>query len=312
MRKPEELECLRLAARQWGVITREQAQGLGVSERQVTRYLERGWWERLHYGVYRVGGSPLSWRQRLKAVSLWAGYGYALSHHTAGALLGFARCGEGPVELSVIHDVRLPPPVVVHRVAALVPKDLTSVEGFRVTSVSRTLLDLSATWDEWALRSTVDQALARRWTTVERLEATVLRCTHHPGVRRLRALVEEFLGGQAPTESELESLVARLLREAGFSSVLRQRVVSVRGRVRRMDFLLAGTRVVIEADGYAYHSSPAAFERDRARRNALMRKGFWVVHWTWAALRDRPEELIAELKDIIKAARLDSPAAQCA
>jgi predicted transcriptional regulator of viral defense system len=111
---------------------------------RIARHVAVGRWERVHPGVYRVGGAPSSWRQRLKAVSLWAERGYALSHHTAAALLGFARCDEGPVELSTVHDVRLPAPVIVQRVKSLAPKDFTSIEGFRVTSASRTLLDLSA------------------------------------------------------------------------------------------------------------------------------------------------------------------------
>jgi len=89
--------------------------------------------------------------------------------------------------------------------------------------------------------------------------------------------------------------VRELLDHAGFPRPETQRMIKVGGRVRRIDFRIPGTPILIEADGYAYHSSPEAFEKDRARNNSLIARGFVVLHWTWAGVRDHPEVLIAQL-----------------
>ncbi|WP_210414856.1 endonuclease domain-containing protein [Microlunatus elymi] len=59
-----------------------------------------------------------------------------------------------------------------------------------------------------------------------------------------------------------------------------------------VDILFRRERVIVEFDGYAYHSDRAAFERDRARRNELVLAGYTVLNFTWAQLCDRPEWVI--------------------
>lgn len=105
----------------------------------------------------------------------------------------------------------------------------------------------------------------------------------------------------APTTgSELEARVRELLEQAGLAQVERQRRVVIAGRVRRLDFRVAGTQVIIEADGYAWHSTPEDFERDRARDNALIARGFRVLRWTWAAVRDGPDVLLMQLHETLR------------
>src|SRR5207248_5084728 len=60
----------RLAATQHGVFTRAQAIACGVSARTATRRLSSGMWDRLYPAVYRVAGSPETWRQAPMAACL--------------------------------------------------------------------------------------------------------------------------------------------------------------------------------------------------------------------------------------------------
>lgn len=76
-------------------------------------------------------------------------------------------------------------------------------------------------------------------------------------------------GGDGPTGSELEARVQDLLEAQGFPRAAKQRPVFIGGRLRRLDSLVPGTRIVIEADGYAWHASPAQFEKDRGAVMAL-------------------------------------------
>jgi very-short-patch-repair endonuclease len=285
---------LQLAATQFGVVSRAQALR-HLSENQLGHRVRQGAWERLYPGAYRIEGSTRGWKQRLKAMSLSVGEGYALSHDTAAALLGLRGFREGPLVISVGRPLRLPAPVQVHRVEPLTARDLASIEGFRLTNATRTLADLAGCQPLEVLKRAADDALGRRLTTVDRLAAAVASAGGRRGAAALRELVKHYQGGNGPTESELESLVLEVIEAAGFPRPKCQRLVRAGGRTRRLDFLFSAQRVVLEADGYAYHASPESFENDRRRTNSLTAQGYLVLHWTWRALRDRPDSLLSEL-----------------
>jgi very-short-patch-repair endonuclease len=52
---------------------------------------------------------------------------------------------------------------------------------------------------------------------------------------------------------------------------------------------------VVEVDGYAYHGSRAAFERDRRRDADLTAAGYRVVRITWRQLTSEPHAVVARL-----------------
>ena len=55
------------------------------------------------------------------------------------------------------------------------------------------------------------------------------------------------------------------------------------------DFLWREHRLVVETDGYAFHSSRRAFERDRRKDQELQAAGYRVVRFTWRQIADEPE-----------------------
>lgn len=66
---------------------------------------------------------------------------------------------------------------------------------------------------------------------------------------------------------------------------MRPRLSRIRRQVRirsvgRVDFLI-GRRLVVEIDGAAYHTDPAAFERDRRRDALLSRLGYRVLRFSY-------------------------------
>jgi very-short-patch-repair endonuclease len=92
----------------------------------------------------------------------------------------------------------------------------------------------------------------------------------------------------------------RLLRAAGLQPPVRQQVVRDRGRfVARVDLSYPHERLILEADGYPWHSGRAAWERDVGRRNTLTRLGWRVVHVTWADVTERPQETIATIREVL-------------
>ena len=54
-------------------------------------------------------------------------------------------------------------------------------------------------------------------------------------------------------------------------------------------------RLVVEVDGYAFHSHRRAFERDRAKDRELVLAGLRVLRVTWRQLASGPHAVVATL-----------------
>ncbi|MFT3712338.1 MAG: DUF559 domain-containing protein [Archangium sp.] len=291
---------LALAARQHGVISRAQVLE-HLTDEQLWHRVRTGRWQRVYPKVFRIKGSSETWEQSLRALSLWLVKDFLFSHSCAAALHGFRNFQDESLVVSRLRHTRCVEGVRLIHSKAFHKKDIASARGFRVTSVPRTLVDLAGELDAHTLRATADEALSRRWMTLDALEAAIQRAGSAPAVAALRSLLSLYRGGDGPTESELEVRVRELIESRGLPPVVLQKRVRVHGRFRRLDFLFADFKVVVEADGYAYHSDLAAFERDRKRINELNARGYTVLQWTWRSIHERPDELIAELIAVLNA-----------
>jgi very-short-patch-repair endonuclease len=78
------------------------------------------------------------------------------------------------------------------------------------------------------------------------------------------------------------------VRQAGLPAA----ETNVRLGAYEVDFLWRERRLVVEVDGYAFHSSRAAFERDRLRDAELQAQGLRVMRVTWRQIAHRPDEAI--------------------
>jgi very-short-patch-repair endonuclease len=55
-------------------------------------------------------------------------------------------------------------------------------------------------------------------------------------------------------------------------------------------------KVAVELDSHMAHGTPARLEDDHRRDLDLRAAGFTVLRYTWAQLRDTPEEVVADLR----------------
>lgn len=296
------MRCLQEAATRFGVMKRAEVLGF-ITKRQFGRRLARGGLVRVFPSVYRVAGAPETFRQKLEALTIWAGKGAALSHRTAAALHAFSRFKEGPLEVTLTSQQRAPAGVTVHRTDALLKDDLDEVDDLPVTSAARTLIDLSAATDQFTMRASLDEALRRKLTTVDELRAALEKRKGRPGVPELLALTHEFDGGDGPTESELEAAMLELICSSGLPRPARQKRGRAGDKRVRVDFLFEREGVILEGDGYEHHSGVDEFEAERERNNLLTAAGFFVLHWTWRALQERPMELLNQLLATLNARR---------
>ncbi|WP_236685354.1 endonuclease domain-containing protein [Demequina salsinemoris] len=91
------------------------------------------------------------------------------------------------------------------------------------------------------------------------------------------------------SESPGETFARVLLVEAGFKPVVQRRYPAI-GRV---DLVVEG--IVIEIDGATYHSDPQAFLNDRHRDRTHTINGRDFLRFTFAEVRDRPDEVLADV-----------------
>ena len=113
------------------------------------------------------------------------------------------------------------------------------------------------------------------------------------GVRRLARIIAT---GPAPTRSELENVVLDLLLDGGFAHPDVNRPLWLDGRKVTPDFRWAAERLVVEADGAAWHDNPLAREEDAERQALLEAHGERVVRVTWTQAVARPTQTLARLR----------------
>jgi very-short-patch-repair endonuclease len=93
------------------------------------------------------------------------------------------------------------------------------------------------------------------------------------------------------TGSEAEAELLRLIRAAR----LPQPETNVRIAGYEVDFLWRAERLVVEVDGFAYHRTREAFERDRRKDADLQARGLRTTRVTYRQIRREPLALVANL-----------------
>lgn len=87
------------------------------------------------------------------------------------------------------------PGIVVHYVPELHPDDVDVIDGLRVTSASRTLIDLAEAADEQELREIWRRADGLGMIDAEALAASRARVEWRPSLRLVDRLIHEFTAG---------------------------------------------------------------------------------------------------------------------
>ena len=83
-----------------GVFSAAHLRDLHVSESERTHRLATGRWIAVHERVYRVAGTPTSWRSELLAACWAGGTRGVASHRSAAALHGLPGGREDPLEIT--------------------------------------------------------------------------------------------------------------------------------------------------------------------------------------------------------------------
>jgi very-short-patch-repair endonuclease len=284
------------ADRQHGVVSREQLLAAGVGRGAIVRAVEAGRLRPVFRGVYAVGHVALRREGCWMAALLACGESAALSHRTAATVWGLLTGPALPVDVTTATAKgRKHRQITTHRML-LAPFDALVRDNLRVTTPSRTIVDLAATLQGRALRETVERAQDLRRFDPSDIRETLARAQRRPGARRLHDLITLMSPDKDNARSHLERLFLALTRRARLPKPATNHEIAG----RRRDFAWPEQRFVVETDGYRYHSSRQAKRRDHRRDRQLTALGWRPVRFTYEEIAFEPGEVAQELVRLLR------------
>jgi very-short-patch-repair endonuclease len=285
---------VRLAERQHGAITRAQLVELGLSDFGIRRRVNDGRLHRVHQGVYAVGRPTLTTQGRFLAAVVSCGPDAALSHFAAAALTKLMPERGARIDVTVPRggQRRRRGALIIHR-AALPDGDVTVKEGIRVTTPSRTIVDLADVLSQRQLERVIDEAAYLR------LDLGDLRPREgRRGSGNLATVLATHNAGSTRTRSELEERTLSLCQS--FRLPAPEVNSSIAGY--EVDFVWREARLIVETDGWAAHGTRQAFERDRHRDAELMAGGWRVLRISYASLEHDPKWVARRIGEALRRA----------
>jgi very-short-patch-repair endonuclease len=283
---------MELAARQHGIVTTAQLAAAGLGPRSVAHRVAHARLVRLYRGLFQVG--PLAAPRGAEMAAVLA-TGGVLSHQTAADVWDI-RPHQGTVQITVVGEApKRRAGVQIHRSHSL---NAAVHDGLPLTTPTRTIHDLATCLSQPELDRAVEQAQVLHLATREQIAANMPR----RGRRALQAALDDE---PQLTRSEAERRLLALISQARLPRP--QTNVYVEGY--EVDLFWPDQRLIVEVDGFAYHSTRQAFERDRARDAALQAAGYRVVRLTWRQIVYEPLAVVVQLTRLLAASASPAPIA---
>lgn len=290
-----------------GSVLRREALEFGLSQAEIERLLRRGVFVRVRRGAYARADQ---WRtmapeQRhlvaARAVLRGLGRPAVLGHVSAAVAHGLPVWGADLTQVHVIrqslrHSARTEAGVVHH--ACTLPDDhVVDIDGVRVTSLTRTVIDHARSSSFSAGVVTADAALREGGLSPDGLRDMLEWQRDWPASRRA-SRVTRFADGRSESVGESRGRVH--IHAAGLPAPeLQVDITDELGRfVARADFVFDEHRTIGEFDGrmkYRVANAGPDLERvvwaEKRREDALRALGYEVVRFTWDDLERAPREL---------------------
>ena len=285
-----------------GVALRRDLLASGYDEDDIRLMLRRGRWRRVRHGAYaeaevwdgldEVGRHLLRSRAVLAALRSPA----VLSHASAALALGLPVWG---VDLDAVHVTRPGPgrtrseAGIVHHGGRLPSEQVRVVDGMRVTTPDRTVVDLARLAGFEPGVVTADAALRLGRVTRERLRELAIETDDWPGSRVVGRVVS-FADGLSETVGESRTRVL-FHRERLPAPRLQVEIRSGSRLLGRVDFLLEEFNTVVEFDGHIKYrrdnasglSPEEVVWAEKVREDSIRGEGYAFARVIWLDL-DRP------------------------
>jgi hypothetical protein len=233
--------------------------------------------------VYRCWGAPESWDQDVMAAILAIGLGSAFACcNTAARILGIPYVPAIRIEVLALRSKKPVLKGVRVRTTNFLPAHHVTIrDGIPVTTVARTLVDLTACLSHETWLKVVRGAVRRELTTYE--EVRHVRDEMRARGRRRTTVVDEVLDSLVgdPGDSDGEAKLVQWLAEAGFPLPEQQVwVLTPGGSKYCLDVAYSAAKIDMEYDGVNDHGTPEALLQDRARDDDLTLMGYLVIRAT--------------------------------
>jgi very-short-patch-repair endonuclease len=286
-----------LAGSQYGVLSRAQLLGLGVPERTIGRWVERGRLGQVHRNVFVVGHAPLPQRGRWMAAVLACGSDAVLSHRSAAALWGLAG-SRGPRSDVTARRGRQGNPardrIRLHR-GRLGSADRAQSDRIPATSVARTLFDLAEVVNRTQLERAWEEADRLHLLQLREIEKVCERGYGRHALKPIRRLLAETRA-TTTTRSPLEDRFQRFCRFYDLPS--HSTNVNVLGS--EVDVLWPAARLIVELDSWEFHRHRGAFQSDRKRDSRLLVAGYRTIRVTHERLDTEAATLADEIRALLR------------
>ncbi len=284
----------RLARRQHGIITVQQARALGFSPSTLAKRAAAGSVDRRYRGVYAAPGAPDGYLPRVAAAVLSVPDG-AATGSTALGLHG-ARIDPPPrIEIVTTADHRpRRDDVTLIRSRKLRPRDVTEVSAIRSARPAWAITDASRTLTVEQLAGAIIDLEQAGVPTLSPLFGVMKQRPWFPGRTRVREALDVVTA--ARYRSLFEVLGAEVLEPLRPFEV--NHPVPVRGGRVEVDLAWPEERVAAEWRGFAWHRRPEQLRRDAERHNLLTSEGWRYVVYVWDDLR-RPADIVAQLGRVL-------------
>jgi predicted transcriptional regulator of viral defense system len=160
----------RIAEDQGGYFSLSQAASVGIRRNQIYRAVKQSIIERVYPGVYRLVLFPANQFEEIYAAVVSMRDKAIVGYETALYVYGLSDIIPANIHLIMPRSSSRRRRHVKMHTTKLDDEDITSYEGFRITTVARTIVDvLSAYADTGQVHMAISQAIAQGMTTREKL-----------------------------------------------------------------------------------------------------------------------------------------------
>ena len=263
------VKIARIADRQFGHVTRQQLLELGVPSATIAHWVTNRRHIQVHAGVYAVGHQQHTPIATAMAALLACGDEAVLSHDSAAALWGVRAWPSRP-EVTAPRDRRRPG-IHTHRTETLTRRDIRRHRNIRVTSPSRTILDIHTRLADPQLVRAINELRVEQHLRATELQRLLTHST------RIRNLVDPT---QNPTRSEAEDRFVTFCKTHGLP--IPRTNVMLFGHER--DAVFEAEKVIVEVDSWQHHKDHESFESDRKRDAVAAEHGYLTIRLTWDRL----------------------------
>ena len=274
-----------LAGRQHDRFARWQLVRLGVDDDLIRERLDARRWFPVRRGVYRLGTERPSHRARWMEDVLVCGPGARLGGTSVLELLDVRRPSRRRSVVITTKRGRRKPKGIDLRQSNL--DEVKTWDGIPISPLHVALVEAARDLDDEQLEAAYEKAITK-W----QLPPDLIPRRN----RRLNQLIKDHELGRALTDSDLENVFRKIVRQAGLPQPVSNRDVWTGERFYRPDFMWPEQKVVVEIDGDVHEGQRGADDQRAARLAAM---GFHLQRFGRLQLIRHPDQITRALRPFL-------------